>query len=72
MMVELTPRQRQALDLVAQDKRNREIAGQLEISERAVESLLTRTYKNMSVRTRVGAVLGWAYMRAMTQEAQSN
>ena len=67
-MVQLTPRQRQALDMVALDMRNCDIAARLGISERAVEGLLTRIYRSMRVRSRVGAVLGWTFMRAQRLE----
>ncbi len=65
-MIELTPRQRQALELIIQDKRNKDIAATLQLSERATESLLTRAYRRMGVRSRVGAAIGYIFLKLRT------
>ncbi len=56
-MQQPTRRQDEILALVARDKTNKEIASALAISPKTVEILLTRAYKRLSVRSRVGAVL---------------
>ena len=61
---ELTPKQTEVLELVYRDKRNSEIAEMLKVKPKAVEKVLTRAYRRMGVKSRVGAVLGWAYMNA--------
>jgi DNA-binding NarL/FixJ family response regulator len=52
---ELTPRQRQVLELVAQGKCNKEVAASLGISEHTVEQHLRRIYKTLEVSNRVEA-----------------
>ena len=52
----LTSREYAVLNLVAQGKRNKEIAGELCISENTVESHIKQIYKKMGVRNRSEAV----------------
>lgn len=55
----LTDRQRQVLSLVANGSANREIAAQLGISERTVETHLTATFSRIGVSDRQSAA-AWA------------
>ena len=49
---ELTETERRIAELAASGRSNREIAGQLFVSERTVESNLTRAYRKLGVRSR--------------------
>jgi DNA-binding CsgD family transcriptional regulator len=49
---ELTQTERQIAELAADGRSNREIAGELFVSERTVEANLTRTYRKLGVRSR--------------------
>jgi DNA-binding CsgD family transcriptional regulator len=48
----LTPAERRIAGLVAQGKRNREIAQELFMSVATVEGHLTRTYRKLDIRSR--------------------
>jgi len=48
----LTPAEREALDLIAEGKTNREIAAELELSLRAVEDRRARMMKRLEVKSR--------------------
>jgi DNA-binding CsgD family transcriptional regulator len=50
----LSPRQREVADLVAEGRRNREIAERLHISERTVEDTLARVRAKLGVSSRAG------------------
>ncbi|HLG12054.1 MAG TPA: helix-turn-helix transcriptional regulator, partial [Dehalococcoidia bacterium] len=52
----LSPRQSQVLQLIAQGKTNREIAGELVLSERTVQRHIADLYLKIDVRNRAGAV----------------
>jgi DNA-binding NarL/FixJ family response regulator len=56
-MDELTPRELEVLTLVAQGKRNKEIAQELCITEKVVETHLYHIYQKLHVSTRLQAVL---------------
>ena len=49
---ELTPSERQIASLVAQGKKNREVAAALVVTERTVEAALTLIYRKLDVRSR--------------------
>jgi DNA-binding NarL/FixJ family response regulator len=49
---ELTQTERQIAELAADGRSNREIAGELFVSERTVEANLTRAYRKLGVRSR--------------------
>ena len=49
---ELTETERRIAELAADGRSNREIAGELFVSERTVESNLTRAYRKLGVRSR--------------------
>lgn len=49
---ELTPSERQTVDLVLAGKRNKEIAAAMSVSVRMVETHLTRAYRKLGVRSR--------------------
>jgi DNA-binding CsgD family transcriptional regulator len=49
---ELTETERRIAELAAEGRSNREIAGELFVSERTVESNLTRAYRKLGVRSR--------------------
>ncbi|MEA2412587.1 MAG: hypothetical protein QOC77_3148 [Thermoleophilaceae bacterium] len=57
--VELTRREREVLDLVAEGMPNKLIAGRLKISEKTVKAHLTRTFQTIGVTDRTQAAL-WA------------
>jgi DNA-binding CsgD family transcriptional regulator len=48
----LTASERQIAELAADGRSNRELAGELFVSERTVEAALTRTYRKLGVRSR--------------------
>jgi DNA-binding NarL/FixJ family response regulator len=54
---DLTPRERQVLDMLAQGLSNQQIARRLDLSVRTVESHLTRVYAKLGVGSRTEAVL---------------
>ena len=49
---ELTETERRIAELAAEGRANREIAGELFVSERTVEANLTRAYRKLGVRSR--------------------
>ena len=53
----LTPRQREALDLVTEDMKNREIALELGLTEHTVRNYIFQIFEKLGVSTRVGLVL---------------
>ena len=57
--IELTPREREILQLVGQGLANKQIARRLEITERTVKSHMTRVFQRIGVSDRVQAAL-WA------------
>lgn len=57
--VELTPREREVLDLVGQGLANKQIARRLDITERTVKAHLTSVFQRIGVTDRVQAAL-WA------------
>jgi DNA-binding NarL/FixJ family response regulator len=54
---QLTPREIQALHLVAIGKTNKEIASDLHICRRVVEKHLTSIYRKLNVKTRTEAAI---------------
>src|SRR5262249_20980269 len=50
---ELTERERDVSELVAQGRSNKEVAAELYLSEKTIESTLTRVYAKLGVRSRV-------------------
>jgi DNA-binding CsgD family transcriptional regulator len=66
---ELTPTERRVAELVARGLTNKEVAGALVISVRAVEANLTRIYAKLGVRSR--AELAHLLSRRETQQPQS-
>ena len=57
--VDLTPREREILQLVGQGLANKQIARRLDITERTVKSHMTRVFQRIGVTDRVQAAL-WA------------
>ena len=55
-LVELTDREREVLEAVAQGERNKEIAARLHITERTVKAHLTSIYNKLGVDSRAAAV----------------
>lgn len=53
---ELSPREREVLDLLARDFVNKEIADALNISFETVRTYIRRSYEKLHVRTRAEAV----------------
>jgi two-component system nitrate/nitrite response regulator NarL len=53
----LTPRQREVLNLVAEDMKNREIALELGLTEHTVRNYIFQIFEKLGVSTRVGLVL---------------
>lgn len=62
----LTDRQREVADLVARGMSNREIAGQLVISERSVESHIERILIRLNLHTRTQVAAWWLTGRSST------
>lgn len=56
----LTQRQRDVLDLLVQDKTNRQIARALGISAHTVKFHVQSACEALDVRSRVGAAVAWA------------
>jgi len=52
----LTGRERDVADLVAQGRSNKQVAADLFLSEKTIESTLTRVYAKLGVRSRVELV----------------
>jgi RNA polymerase sigma factor (sigma-70 family) len=65
---ELTPRERQILALVAEGKRNREIAQTLGISEATVENHLHRIFQKLGVSNRTEAARYASIMQAASRK----
>ncbi len=57
LLDELTPRERQILELVAAGKSNKEIGGQLDLTEKTVKHYMTNILQKLQVRNRVEAAL---------------
>ncbi|MFN6122806.1 MAG: response regulator transcription factor, partial [Actinomycetes bacterium] len=55
---ELTRTERQVVELVARGRSNAEIAAELHLSVRTVESNLTRVYRKLGVRSRAELIAG--------------
>jgi DNA-binding NarL/FixJ family response regulator len=53
---ELTPAERRTAELVAQGRSNKEVAAELVVTVRTVESNLTRAYRKLGVRSRTELV----------------
>jgi DNA-binding NarL/FixJ family response regulator len=60
---ELTPTEEQVAELVATGRSNREVANELVVSLRTVESNLTRIYRKLGVRSRAELAAGWRTSR---------
>ncbi len=72
---ELHPREIEVLKLVARGASNREIAGQLRLSERTVQTHLTNVFKRLQVSSRTEAVLqalkeGWLSPKDMMNDGE--
>ena len=63
---ELTARERQVLELMAQDRTNDEIAGDLFIALSTVKTHVNRILRKLGQTTRVGAVLEYQRLQALT------
>ena len=61
---ELTPRERQVLELVAQGKNNQTIAAELGLAKQTVRNYTTTLYEKMGVRSRAEAIV-WARERGL-------
>jgi DNA-binding CsgD family transcriptional regulator len=57
MESELTPTERKVAELVAQGRRNTEVAKALGVSAKTVEYHLTRVYRKLGVRSRIDLAL---------------
>ena len=55
-MLQITPSERRALELLAKGKTNHEIANHLQVSERDFESSLTVLFARMGVASRTEAI----------------
>lgn len=64
--VQLSPRERQVLDLLGQGYQNKEIAGQLNLAVGTVKNTTNRLYAKLQVRSRVDAVR-WAMQQSEAQ-----
>ena len=60
---ELTSTEEQVAELVATGRSNREVANELVVSVRTVESNLTRIYRKLGVRSRAELAAGWRTSR---------
>jgi DNA-binding NarL/FixJ family response regulator len=69
---ELTPRERAVLALVAEGKRNREIAQTLGISEATVENHLHHIFQKLGVSTRTEAARHALTLQADKRENEGN
>ena len=56
MEAKLTPREIEVLQLISEGLTTRQMAGRLTMSQRTVESHISKLYRKMSVRSRVQAV----------------
>jgi DNA-binding CsgD family transcriptional regulator len=56
----LTPSERRVAELVAQGRTNREVAAELVLSEKTVESHLSHVYRKLDVRSRSELATSWA------------
>jgi DNA-binding NarL/FixJ family response regulator len=70
---ELHPRELQVLDLTAKGKGNKEIAKELSISDRTVQTHLVNIYRKLQVNSRTEAVItalkeGWLNLEDLTPE----
>ena len=65
---ELTPTEARVADLVVEGKRNREIAGQLFLAVRTVDSNLERAFHKLDVRNRAELAVKWAEIRRQQRE----
>jgi DNA-binding NarL/FixJ family response regulator len=63
-VAELTPRERQVLERVAQGRRNEGIAAELGLSEQTVRNYVTRIYEKLGVHSHAEAVI-WARERGL-------
>ena len=61
---ELTPRERQVLELMAQGKSNQAIAAELDLAKQTVRNYTTTLYEKMGVRSRAEAIV-WARERGL-------
>jgi two-component system, NarL family, nitrate/nitrite response regulator NarL len=68
LLDDLTPREREILELVASGKSNKEIGGQLELTEKTVKHYMTNILQKLQVRNRVEAAL--LAQRISTAEAK--
>jgi DNA-binding NarL/FixJ family response regulator len=57
LLEELTPREHQILELVASGRSNKEIGGQLELTEKTIKHYMTNILQKLQVRNRVEAAL---------------
>jgi DNA-binding NarL/FixJ family response regulator len=72
---ELHPRELEILALIAKGPSNKEIAGQLSISERTVQSHLLNTFRKLGVNSRTEAVLkgvklGWVTLDDFSSQTE--
>jgi two-component system, NarL family, nitrate/nitrite response regulator NarL len=57
LLDDLTPREREILELVASGKSNKEIGGHLELTEKTIKHYMTNILQKLQVRNRVEAAL---------------
>ena len=62
----LTPREKEVMELVVQDKTNKEIGEILQIRRGTVDSHLSRSYRKLKSKTREGAVVQFILRRSPT------